>query len=517
MSDLRVYRVDDSTMGGMLRWHALHRGGRTAVVCGGDRRTWRELNAGANRLANALTELGLAEGDRVAVLLSNCVEYVEIFQGVAKLGMTVTPVNFHLAADEVAFILDDCEAQALIYDATKANLIHQLDASGRLHVPEAKRIALGTADEPVKAYAQLVAGAADTEPKVDIDGAEPFFQGYTSGTTGFPKGCVQTQTAFVDHYKRGLLAYRYGAPEVMLIPGPLFHEAPALFTLGHLFFGGTVVVLPAFTPEAALEAIERERCSVIGFAVPTMLDRITACHDDRDISSVRRIITAGAPLRLETMDATLDMFSSAELHEFYGATEVGLVTDVGHRAHRNRGCTAGQPVPGVGLLILEDDGEVVAPGDVGLVFISPLMMEGYYKREEATAETTRSFDGVTWFTLGDMGYLDKEGYLYLVDRRSDMIITGGENVYPTEVENVLSRHAAVADVAVIGLPDPEWGEAVTAVIVPAGEMPTLNDIKDFCADKLARYKVPKRVEQASELPRTASGKVQKHELRASLA
>jgi acyl-CoA synthetase (AMP-forming)/AMP-acid ligase II len=295
-----------------------------------------------------------------------------------------------------------------------------------------------------------------------------------------------------------------------------------LFSLEHLFFGGTVVLLPAFTPESALEAIVEHRCTLVGFAVPVMLARMSdvleADPDRYDITGLRSIVVAGAPLLDDTLQATLRAFPNAALQEFYGGTELGVVTSVDHRQCPERGRTAGVPLRGIATLILSPDGEVLPPGEVGEVFASPVMMAGYHGRPDATAEAVRTFDGVDWISLGDLGFLDKDGYLYLVDRKKHMIISGGENVYPVEIENVLGDHPAIADVAVIGLPDPRWGEKVTAVVVAsAGTSLTLEELDAYCRTRLAGYKIPKHLVVMEDLPRTPSGKVLKHVLRDQLA
>lgn len=512
--DRRQIQVDDQTMGGMLRWQAVNRPDTTAVVCGPRRLSWAQLNKRTNQLANGLLGLGLRPGDRVAVLLGNCAEYIEIYQAMAKSRLTAVPVNTALTASEVSFQLTDSGACALIYDPARASVVEQLDRAGQLTIERTRRIQL--AGTGPGSYEALLADAGDADPALVADRADYFYQGYTSGTTGQPKGCLQRHGAFVEHYKRSLTVYGHNCDDVMLIPGPLFHEAPILFSLAQLFFGGRVVILPAFSAEAALEAIATERCTVVGFAVPTMLDRITTCTGAYDVCSVRSIITAGAPLPEGTRQATLDRFPDTELHEFYGATELGLITDVEHRAHQGKGATTGRVFPGVNVVVLDDQDEPLAPGEIGQVFITPVMMDGYHNRPDATAADTREFGGVRWFTLGDLGRVDDEGFLYLIDRKSSMIITGGENVYPAEVEAVLQEHPAIDEIAVIGRPDERWGEAVTAVIVSNATAPTPEEIRAFCADRLAGYKIPKNVLTVTAIPHTSSGKIQRHALRKQL-
>jgi acyl-CoA synthetase (AMP-forming)/AMP-acid ligase II len=435
------------------------------------------------------------------VLMANRIEYLEIYQAAARSGLTLVPVNPALTGPEIEYILADSGAVLLIADAGSAV------ATGLPTI---------TVGGPDNEFEELIASAAYPDAGPDPGPEAVFFQGYTSGTTGRPKGCGQTLGAFVGHYRRSFALYRHDDQDVMLMPGPLFHEAPALFSLAQLFYGGTVLLLPRFDAEDAIVAIEQQHATTIGFAVPTMLDRLIPVAAGRDTGSLRSIVVAGAPLHPDTMDGVLQAFPSARLHEFYGGTEIGIITDIEHRAQREHGSSVGTPVPGFDVLLLDDDDRPVAAGEIGQIYVTPVMMAGYHGRPEATAAATRIIDGAAWLTLGDLGRLDEHGHLHLVDRKSHMIITGGENVYPAEVEAVLASHPGVADVAVIGLPDATWGEAVTAVITSGGDPPGLEELRAFARARLAGYKTPRRLVLVAEIPRTASGKILKHQLRASL-
>jgi acyl-CoA synthetase (AMP-forming)/AMP-acid ligase II len=497
--------VNDESMPGMLRWQARHRPDAVAVICGDQRRNYAELADRSERIAAGLLARGLARGDRVAVLLANRIEYLEIYQAAARSGLTLVPVNPALTSGEIEYILADSGATLLIAGAGLATAL----ATG---LPT---ITVGGPDDE---FETLIAGADVISGAGPEPGPETvFFQGYTSGTTGRPKGCVQTLGAFVRHHRRSFAQYRHDDRDIMLMPGPMFHEAPALFSLAQLFFGGTVLLMPRFDAEAAMTAIEQQRATMIGFAVPTMLDRMIGVAEGRDTGSLRSIIVAGAPLHPDTMDGVLRAFPGTELNEFYGGTEIGLVTSIEHRAGRSHGSSVGTPLPGMDVLLLDDEDRPVPAGEIGQVYVTPVMMAGYHGRPAATAAATRTVDGVAWLTLGDLGRLDARGHLHLVDRKSHMIITGGENVYPAEVEAVLIEHPGVADVAVIGLPDSAWGEAVTAVVIPAGDPPGLEELRAFARARLAGYKVPRRLEVVAEIPRTASGKIIKHVLQADLA
>ncbi len=523
MTERLGFEVNDESLGSMMRWNAEHRAAHTAIVCGSGQATYAELNTRGNQLANALTDSGVAPGDRVAVFLPNCVEFVEVYVAAAKAGFVITPMNYQLTEREVAYILGDSGSKALIHSAEKRPLIEQLRANDGWTIPGDLVFEVGSpgpghpasASQPVgpsASYDVLVSAGSAAEP-AQVPASAPFFQGHTSGTTGLPKGCLQTQTAFVDHFKRSLYHFDHRHDDVMLIGGPLFHEAPALFSLAQLFYGGTVVVLPRFTPDGALAALEKYRCTTMGFAVPTMLDAMNSLPGQYDVSNLRQIVCGGAALLGPTIAGTLERFPNTDLYEFYGATELGVMTTINHRGARKVG-SVGPPFPGIGIAILDDENHPQPPGKRGQIFITPIMMSGYHNQPAKTAADTHEVDGVRWFTVGDIGYLDEDGYLYIVDRKTHMIVSGGENVYPTEVESVLIEHPRVHDIAVIGLPDARWGEAVTAVVVGTDGDVSVAELREYAAGKLAPFKTPKRVIMSDELPRTASGKLLKHVLRA---
>ncbi|MEO6957827.1 MAG: class I adenylate-forming enzyme family protein, partial [Antricoccus sp.] len=479
------------------------------------RYTWTNLNGGSNQLANLFTSRGIRRGDRVSILSMNSIQFIELFFAAAKIGFAVVPINFHLAPSEVSYIVNDSKSCALLFDSSKHELVDGLRTGGGLPIPTERLIAMGEGS----GLAELISRELSSEPSSSRDLDDVFFVGYTSGTTGFPKGCIQRHRAFVEHYRMSQQVFNQVRGEVMLIPGPLFHEAPTLFTMAQLHGGGTVVLLPTFDADTAVEVIGQERCTQIGFAVPTMLDRLATTTSPDQSESVRQIICGGAALQDHTIEAVHAKFPNAILQEFYGATEVGLITYREHEhpftasVHRS----VGKPVPGVSVYVVDKAGKIANEYEIGLVYISPFLMDGYRNLPEATAEATLTVDDIEWFTLGDLGYTDNDGELHLVDRSSHLIISGGENVYPAEIEAVLARHPKVGEVAVIGTPDREWGETVTAVITAPGVKPTYEEIRDYCLIELARFKVPKQMYVVDELPRTPSGKLQKHLLKQRLA
>lgn len=505
--DISRISVNHTTMGGMLAWHAAHRPLEIAVKCEDAEYSWQDLNGQVNQCSNALLALGLQAGDNVAVMMPNNAETIVLYLACARLGISVTPINYHLAGREVAHILGNSSAKAVLYHPEKKEIFAGLLGSGEVAAPASNVLEWGTAHT---AFDELVAAAsAESPPVPEITGEEIFFIGYTSGTTGFPKGCPQKHRRFVEHYRLTTHLYGDAAGESMLIPGPLFHEAPTLFAMAHLFVGGQLVIMPSFDPAKALSLVEQHRCAAIGFAVPTMLERMIECSSTADTSSVKFITVGGAPFHAKTMDATLALFPSAEIFEFYGATEIGLAATIGHRAEGRPG-SCGRAVPGVSVCVLDENGAPVPAGTKGAVYMTPVLMMGYLNNEKATARGTVVINGVPWFTLGDVGYLDEAGYLYLVDRVSHMIISGGENIYPAEVEAALVDCPSVLDIAVVGAPDETWGETVVAVVVTNNPDLTVDDLRAFLDGRLAKFKWPRQMRIVSELPRTPSGKVQKH-------
>lgn len=511
MTNLSKYAVSYRRIDGMVRWYARYKRDAAALICGDKVSSWAELNQSTNRMACALKNIGVCKGDNIALLLPNRSEMIYLYLAAARLGISVTPINYRLVASEIDYILDNSKAKFLIYDGEKSELISQLITNKRDGSFSKNKI-FCLDDVGNGGFRHWKDESDDEIWDRELVGTESFFIGYTSGTTGFPKGCIQTHAAFIDVFKLSAFVYPIGESETMLIPGPLFHEAPTLFTLGQLYYGGSVVLMEAFDPAKALELIQKYRCTVLGFAVPTMLDALNTIVDGVDMTGIKAVITDGAPLYERTMNATLANFPNAELHEFYGATELGLVCNIDHRKLGRVG-SCGKPLNGVAVKIFDQVGNAVKTGQPGIVYVTPRMTEGYLDNKEATENNTLIVDDIEWFTVGDIGYQDSEDYLYLVDRSSHMIISGGENIYPAEIETVLMSHPMIVDAAVIGVPDETWGQSVVAVLVLKDKQHIdLDGVREFLDGKLARFKWPKELRVVQELPRTASGKIQKHKI-----
>lgn len=484
-----------------------------AIICEDRQESWVEMWERTNRLGNALYGLGLKKGDRVAMLLKNCFEFPEAFVTTTKSGLVMSPVNVNLKADELAYQLSDCGAAALI---TNPEYL-ELAKSVRNGLPALRHVIItGPDDEQgVLAYEKLIAQGSPSELPISISPYDMHMILYTSGTTGRPKGAVR---GYMENFHTGVavsIEWRLRSGDRQLAVTPLYHAAPCAWLLATLVTGGTEVVLPAFAPERVLQAVERFKVNWL-MMVPVMYDRLLALPRDvwqrYDLSSLRVVISGGAPLHTSTRRRIKDIFSQVELHEFYGSTELGVSTVLRDEDQLRKERCVGKPLQDVELRLIAPGQGGVGPGEVGLLYSRGLCgFRGYWNNAEATEEAF--LDG-EWATVGDMARRDEEGYYYIVDRAKDMIITGGVNVYPVEIEETLSHLPQVQDVAVIGVPDPRWGEAVKAVVaVRPGESLTAGEVIAFCKDRLAGFKVPKSVDFVDVIPRTPTGKILKRELR----
>jgi long-chain acyl-CoA synthetase len=494
------------------------------IIAGERRRSHAEVAARASRVAGGLQELGVAQGDCVAILMRNDIAFIEAAYGVALLGAYAVPVNWHFKPEEVAYVLSDSGARVLI---GHADLLHQL----RDTIPAGITVlSAPTPPEILSAYRidpDLLgrpAGAADLEQWLTdqraYDGpARPAPQNmiYTSGTTGHPKGvkrCAPTpeQAAASERMRAMIYGLRPGARA--LLPGPLYHSAPNSFGLRAGRLGGALVLMPRFDPEEFLKIVERERIDTI-FMVPTMFIRLMKLPDEvranYDVSSLRHVIHAAAPCPAEVKRAMIEWWGPV-IYEFYGSTESGAVTFATSEDALKKPGTVGKISPGAELRFVGDDGRILAPGDIGEIYsrISGNPDFTYHNKPEKRAEIER--DG--FITSGDVGYIDADGYVFLCDRKRDMVISGGVNIYPAEIEAALHAFPGVQDCAVFGIPDDEFGEALMAVVEPQpGVSLDVAALRTQLKARLADYKVPKHIEVQQQLPREDSGKIFKRRLR----
>ncbi|MBA2529205.1 MAG: AMP-binding protein [Euzebyales bacterium] len=477
--------------------------------------SYRELDERVEAAAAAFAGAGLAAGDRVAVLLGNSRHFIEAVYGAWRAGLTVVPLNTALAAQEVATVLAGSRAKAVVVSEAFAGVLHGV----REALPALERVVVAGATHPpmgTRTWNQFLRGGGETPSRVvgaARSGGELALLAYTSGTTGRAKGAMLTHDNLLANQRQmERTRLRVDQGDVVLCALPLFHIYALNVAMGlTLSRGATLLLMDRFDPVQSLEAVARHRASVIVGAPPMYVAwlNLPGAGGD-DLGSVRLAVSGAAPLPRRVLEGFATGFG-VTIWEGYGLTETSPVLTTAAMSPRPRPGSVGRPLPDVELRLLDDKGRDVAPGDPGEVVVrGPNVFGGYLDDPTATAAV---LDPDGWFATGDVGLFD-DGDLFLVDRKSDLIIVSGFNVYPREVEEVLSRHPKVAEAAVVGTPHPYTGEAVKAVVVlRPGEEATADDITEFCRRSLARFKAPEVVEFAAELPHTASGKVARRHLR----
>ncbi len=480
-----------------------------AWISDGRSYSYSEANSRVNRLASALLQEGVTKGDRVAVLLYNSSEFLEVFFACAKLGAIFVPINFRLAPPEAAYILQNCGAQILFSDRDLSPTVAEMEAA----VPGLRSIKVGgTPSGDSHAYETLVAAGEDTEPpdSVTLDDYQLIM--YTSGTTGRPKGAVISHGNTYFNSVNGHLAYPILSTDVTYVVAPLFHMgALNIFTTPTLHAGGTVLLERAFDATRTLEAIEDRHVTTM-FGPPTMFQMMLEAPNwtSADLSSLRFLFAGGAPCPLELI--RLYNARGIALAQGFGLTETSpFVTLLPMEDAIRKVGSIGIPVFHADVCVVDESGQRLGRNERGeLLTRGPHVFQAYWNNPAATSEAIT--DG--WFHTGDIGYQDEEGYYFLVDRKKDMIISGGENIYPVELERVLETHPAVREVAVIGVPDARWGEAPRAIVVRRGDVAVDEDeLIEFLRSRIASYKLVKSVVFVDALPRSATGKVLKADLR----
>jgi acyl-CoA synthetase (AMP-forming)/AMP-acid ligase II len=487
-----------------LDGHALVRPKKVALICGERTLTYAELNARARRVANALSKLGVKAGDRVAVMAYNSIELIEIAGGLSKLSAIAVLLNYRLHENEVAYIINDCQAKVAIVGPELVGVVDQ----ARVPVQgEVAYIAIkGEVEAGWQSYADLLATASEDVPLGESGLGSTM--SYTSGTTGKPKGAYRPRGVPVSDVIRLFQVFELAESDVHLLAGPYYHSAPSFFVSLHMLLGATLVIQPRYDPVDALKLIERHKITTT-FMAPTLLQRLCDVPDDvftgYASSSLRSIILGGAPCPHVLKVRAIERFGEC-LWEFYGATETAIVTLLRPEDQLHKPGSCGKVGPGQEIRLLDPAGNEVPEGVPGEMWVRNSWLAEYYQKPEATASNTR--DG--FFSVGDIAYSDAEGYYYLCDRKIDMIISGGVNIYPAEIEALLIAHPAVVDVAVIGVPDDYWGESVKAVVeLRLGAKVTAEELIVFCGERLADFKKPRSVDFVDELPRNPAGKLLK--------
>ena len=477
-----------------------------------DRRiTYRDFEDRVNRLANGLLSKGYKPGDHISILAFNCIEYYEILYALAKAGMVAAPVNFRFVGAEVSYIVNHSDATALIYEAQFRETVNAVRSEFEKVGADDFIVFNGEGEPGDTDYEEFIAASSPADPEVKVDETMTWYIGYTSGTTGRPKGAMRSHRGSILLASNMDFAYEN---DIVLLIMPIFHSNSIWFGSASVYYGSTTVIYPSggFNPREILETIEREKvtCSSL---VPTMYTMILQVPDKDtfDTTSIRRLLVSSSPLMTKTKEQILAFFSQSELCEGYGATETGLVTVLLPEDQYRTVRSCGKVAPFARIKILDEQGKECAPGEVGELYaVTPGMFEGYYKQPEADAQ---AFIG-EYASVGDMATVDEEGFYYIVDRKNDMVISGGENIYPTEIDDVLLKHPKIHQAAVIGVPDEKWGEAVKAVVIlQPNEVMTEAEVIAYCKENLAGYKCPKSADFVSEFPLTPTGKILKRELR----
>jgi len=495
-----------ATVPDLLSYARVHAPDRTAVVAADRSITFRELDSRANRLVTLFRSFSLQVGDVVALLAKNELEYFEIHIAAIRMGLVLMPLNFRLAVPELNYIIRDSKPKLLIYGEAFSNVAEPLEV--------ARKQSLGAA------YDALMASAS--HPDVTdwrVSAEAPFAILYTSGTTGRPKGAILSNRSLFSRIGSNLFEYGLRTEDRFLMCLQLFHIG-SINCFSHLYIGSTVVLIKDFDAASVLGILPRHRITV-ALWVPTMINFIVNLPDveTADFANLRLVVYGGSPIPPVTLSRAVKLMRCGFL-QTYGMTETNAITmlrpgdhDPVNKPHRL--ASAGTVALGMEARVVDDRERDVGPAVKGEILCrGPSLMDGYVNRPDATEEVMRG----GWMHTGDMGYFDVEGYLYVTDRKKDMIVSGGENVYPREVEDVLFEHPAILEAAVIGVPDDKWGERVHAVLVlKEGAKADREGVIRFARSRLAGYKLPKTVGFVSELPKNAAGKVDKNHLRATFA
>ena len=490
---------------------AVHAGAfptKAAIIDGDIVTTYAELNALVNRLAGGLAALGAQAGDRAVWCGPNSTPVLAFIHAARKLGLVAVPAAYRFTAEELQYVIDNSDATLVAVDAEHAAKVEAV----RDQLPKVREVVVfgGPAFEGARAWDDVVASGEDVEPEVGSGAGATMI--YTSGTTGKPKGALRTSTDPVLVAKLlEVLRLRPG-DEVHITTGPMYHSGPlAWASLTHTL-GGTIVLMRHFDAERWVDLVREHRVTNT-FTAPTQLKRIVALPDEvlarADLSSMRSLVANAAPVPYALKEELIAKLGEGFLFEVYGSTELGVDAVLPPEDQLRKPGSCGKPYGSVELKIVDDDGNEQPVGEPGELFIrSTISLDGYH----ATAEKITDLDG--WKSVGDVAYLDDEGYLYICDRKKDMIISGGVNIYPAEIEAVLHAHPDVMDAAVFGIPSEEWGESVHAVVEPRpGHDIDLTALESYAGEHLAGFKRPRTWEVRDSLPRTESGKLLKRVLR----
>lgn len=486
---------------------------KTAVYSNGIPCSYRGLNERINKLVHILLKKGMKKGDRVAVLLHNCLQYVEIFFAVSKIGGILVPLNWRLAMPELEFIIKDSRTRFVIFEEEFIDSAVKLRES--VAIETCISCPTGTLDTSrelpqwVEDYESLMDGASSDRPEIPYMAGDddPHILMYTSGTTGLPKGAILSHKKTFFNVLNASIYYDLIRHDVAIIARPLFHSGGLIVELAPVLYkGGMVIIQRRFSPEDILRTVEEHRVTILELPATVYNFILHDCNIEKyDLTSVKCFFTGGERVPVSLLKAFYE--KGIAISQIYGLTEASTLFWLPYdMAHKKMG-SVGKPVFHADVRIVDEKGIPVPPGVVGEIIVrGPVVMNGYWERPDLTKNVIKN----RWLYTGDLAYLDEEGFVYIVDRKKDMFISGGENVYPAEVEKALLNHPYILDAAVIGVNDDRWGEVGKAFIVPkAGKKLDVADINRFLNERLARYKIPKYIEFLDKLPKTASGKIRK--------
>lgn len=511
-------RTNQTLIGDMLSKTAKFFPNKTAVICGDSNITYKDLNERVIRFANALFKMGVGNGDRVAVLQDDSIEVIELYFAIPMLGAIYVPLNIKLVSREIVSILNDAEANTLVFGTNYSVEIKSI-------IPKVKHlknyICIGDNPKFTTNYEELIHNSSNIEKEYAVDDDDAAFLIYTSGTTGSPKGALLTHRNMFSNCMACLSVLNVSHDDIFLNLLPLYYMGGLGYVLPRILVGATIVIQGKFIPSMVLQTIEAKNITST-FMVPAMAIFILESPDKSkySYSSLKTVGYSGAPMPVEVLKKAMKMFQ-CDFVQIYGLTELSCacitylspkdhIVDGSHKVIKKLE-SAGRISPTADFKILDNNGVEVQHGEVGEIVVrGQLVCKGYWKQSEMTAKAFEQ----GWFHTGDLGRLDEDSYLYLVDRNKDMIISGGENIYSKEIEEVLYKHPAVLEAAVIGVPDTKWGEAVKAILVKkSGMNVTEEEIMEFCMGQLARFKKVRSVDFVENLPRTHTGKIQKNVLR----
>jgi len=498
---------------------------RNAIAFEGKRFTFAQVNERSNRLADSLTNLGVKKGDMVAILQVNCNQFLETYYAVAKLGAVLVPLNFRAKDDELTYMLNNCGAVALFIGDRYVPMVNNMrpDLTSMKHY-----ISIDGEAEGMHYYEDIISSASPDDLFPDIDDDDVTLLMYTAGTTGKPKGVPMTHNSYGIYVLDNVDPASPDVEEKNILTVPLYHVAGFQALLAAVYGGRTVVMMRQFEVDQWMDTVQNEKVNR-AMLVPTMLKRVIdhPSFDDYDLSTLRVITYGAAPMPFEVIKKAIEMMPDVRFINAFGQTETSsTITTLGPEDHVITGTpeekekklkrletSIGRPMPDVEMKVVDADGKDLPLGEIGeFVARGPRIMKGYFKDDEKTA---KAFTEDGWLRTGDTGYMDEDGYFYLAGRGDDMIIRAGENISPEEVEQALGSHPKIEEVAVIGVPDPDWGQEPKAIVVlKEGETATADEIMEYCRQKLASFKRPRAVLFVDELPRNPMGKVLKKDLRA---